>query len=179
MSVNADVQELRERAQRFDAVVTRLRSMGPALRADKAAHAEWQQLMLDGNAIRAAIQTAAKMLDGANKWVSRTFRKQALDSIPFAADVVRATATGSINAIDGYLDRAEKAARKFVPLVQDFEKLNDKEKQRLSESPSVADASAKKQSAAPALILIAILGGVVLFGDKLFQEQEPEYIDHE
>lgn len=150
--------------------------MAPALKGDKAAFAEWQQLMLDGNAIRAAIQTAGKMFDGANRWIARTFRKQALDSIPFAADVVRAAATGSSNAIDNYLDRAERAAKKFAPLVADFEKLDEKEKQRLAEAP---DAPVKNQSAAPALILIAILGGVVLFGDRIFPEQEPEYIDHE
>ena len=170
------MQELRERAQRFDAIVTRLRAMAPALKTDKAAFAEWQQLMLDGNAIRAAIQTAARMIDGANRWVARTFRKKALDAIPFAADVARAAATGSSNAIDNWLDRAEKAARKFAPIVTDYEKLDDKEKQRLSEAENLPE---KKASAAPALVLIAILGGVVLFGDKLLGENEPEYIDYE
>lgn len=149
--------------------------MGPALRADKIAFGEWRQLMLDGNAIRAAIQTSAKMVDGASKWVSRTFQRKALDAIPFAADVVTATTNGSISAIDNFMDRAENATLKFTPLFERFLKLDEKEKQRLSALPL----EEVKKSAVPAVILIALLGGLVFFASKFGGEIEPEIFDYD
>lgn len=157
------VNDLRNRAGMFNEVLRRLHEMGPALRSDKHARAEWQQLMLDGRAMKAAIQTSGKMIDGANKWVARTFQRKALDSIPFAADVVETATNGSISAIDHYIERAQNAIRKFAPIYESFLKLDKKEQDRLAATPDDPDLP-KKQGTATSLILIAILGGLVWWG---------------
>jgi len=172
--ISERVSALRERANVFNSVMFDLQKMGPALRGDKNALAEWRQLMLDGNSIRAAIQTSGKMIDGASKWVSQTFQRKALDAIPFAADVVHTATNGSIGAIDHFLDRAKKAAQKFAPLALEFSKLDKKEQARLAALP----VEKAKQSAAPALVLIAILGGLVFFSKK-FGGDIPEVFEHD
>jgi hypothetical protein len=175
------VSVLRERAQVFNAVMADLQRMGPALRSDRVAHNEWRQLILDGNAIRAAIQTSGKMIDGAAKWVAKTFQRKALDAIPFAADVVHATTDGSVSAIDHFIDRAKKAIVKFRPLFESFSGLDEKERQRLAALP----VEQVKKSAVPALLLIAILGSVAYWaaGGNLKlrrdRDDDPDIFDYD
>lgn len=160
--VEQRVSDLRERAAEFSNIMQQLHAVGPAVRSDKHARAEWQQLMLDGNAIKAAIMTSGRMIDGASKWVAKTFQRQALDAIPFAADVVHSATNGSISAIDHFLDRARVALEKFRPLRIAFEKLDKKEQQRLS----AVEIETPKKSCVPGLLLIAILGGVVWWSQR-------------
>ena len=162
------IAELRTRADAFNSVMRELSQMGPALRSDKKAFAEWQQIMLDGGAIRAAIETSGKMIDGAAKWVSRTFQRDALDAIPFAADVVQATTNGSISAIDNFIDRARKTADKFRPAFQSFLKLDKKEQQRIGALP----VPNRKTGTFPALLLVAVLGGLIYFAKRFDSEAE-------
>ena len=168
------VADLRERAGEFNSLMAQLQKMRPALHSDKSALDQWRQLMLDGNAIRAAIKTSARMIDGANKWVGRAFQRKALDAIPFAADVVHSATNGSISAIEHFIERAQKAIQKFTPLFEQFLKLGKKEQAKLAALP----VETAKQGVAPALILIAVLGGLVFLANR-FGDQKPEFFDYD
>lgn len=161
---------LKQRGAEFQDTMRDLLAVRDAVKQDPKAFAEWQKLILDGNGIRSAIETAGRMIDGARRWTSRVFQVDAVSKIPFASDVVVMTTGGAISAIEHFIDRVHALSPKFLELQAKFKKLPEAEQKKLGEMP----APVKSQSIWPALILVGVLGGLVLFGDKFTGEFDDE-----
>lgn len=151
------VQELRARAQVFDGALASLEQAAPAIRQDSAAFEHWRKLVADGRSIRTAIQTAARMLDGARRWVANTFQTDALQAIPFASDVVIHTAKGALSSITQWLDRANQ----FLPAAQSlqtkFAALPEEKRKELTALP----AEANKTQVWPAVMLLGAFAAAI------------------
>jgi uncharacterized protein YigA (DUF484 family) len=157
------VAQLRERAQAFNAVMDDLERVAHAVKQNPQAFNAWQKLVVDGRSIRAAIETATRLIDGSRKWTARYLQQDAAAVIPFADDVISATTGGAITAIDTFIERA-------TLVLPGFEKLNKQLGELPEEERKAIEARAipqTKQSIVPAMLLIAALGGLVLFGDRL------------
>lgn len=151
------VEQLRAQAQVFNAALAQLESSAPAIRQNAQALAHWKQLVSDGRSIRTAIQTTARMLDGARKWVARTFQTDALESIPFASDVVVHTAKGSLSSIQNWLDRANAFLPTVRQLIAKFSALPEEERTKLAALP----ADQPQQKIWPAIALLGVFGVLI------------------
>lgn len=159
--LDQQIAALRTRAQAFREAMSELASLRIAVRQDRRAAERWRELVTNGNAIRAAVETATKMLDGGRKWAARYLHTDALETVPFAANVVSATARGAAGAIDEWLDRAKIELPQFRALAKSLGELPESERKTLEQQQ---DASGARQSIVPALLLIGALGALAYFG---------------
>lgn len=151
------IEQLRAQSKVFDGALLQLERSAAAVRQDAKARAYWERLVADGRSIRVAVQTAGRMIDGARKWVNRTFQTEALDAIPFANDVVITTTRGALSSVNHWLERANKFLPHVARLQDKLAELPEDERAKLAEAP----ATPAPVNSKAALLLLAILGGVI------------------
>lgn len=160
------IERLRERGRDFAQAVTQLESYRASARLDPKAASVLGKLLHEAQGIRAAVRAATQTLDGAKRWVSRTFQTDAMEAVPFAPEIVANTAAGATAMIEHFLDKIAPGIPVFERLKVKYEAMNEKERAGLGELAAlpVAGAVAIK----PALILLAVLAGIIWWGNRNF-----------
>lgn len=154
--VEPAVAQLRDAARSFQEIYEKLLAGREAARVDKRLASNLNALLAEGAGIRGGITTATRLLDGARKWVLRTFQTDALTRFPFAEEVIERTAQGSISAIQHFEERARSILPALAAAQAKYAALDDEAKKGLGE---VAPTPAPNPKAG--LWLVVALGALI------------------
>jgi len=159
MNESGEVERLREAGAEFSRAMNSLLSFRTAAKLDPRARAALAQLLNEGASIKSAIRAATQMIDGAKRWIGRTFQTDALETIPFAPEIVATTAASAVAAIEHFLDKARAIIPHLEALQKKFTELPEEKRTQLA----ALETEAPKANMTPALILLAVLGGLIFF----------------
>jgi len=154
---DTQVTRLREAGAEFSGVMNRLLDLRASAKLDPPIASALLRLLNEGASIKQAVRTTTQMIDGAKRWFGRTFQADAMETIPFAPEVVATASASSVAAIEHFLDKARALMPKLEKLRERFEVLPEEKRTALAgmnAAPPVPDVK-------PALILLAILGGLI------------------
>jgi hypothetical protein len=166
------VSELKEKIARlkdaggaFSGAMNRLLDSRAAARLDPKVERELQALLNEGASIKSAIRASTQMIDGAKRWIGRTFQTDALETIPFAPEIVATSAAASVSAIEHFMDKVRRIAPRLEALERQLSAMPEEKRNELSavtSAPPVADAK-------PAIILLIALGGIIFWFNRNYR----------
>jgi hypothetical protein len=162
MKESGEVEQLREAGAEFSRAMNQLLSFRTVAKLDPRARAALAQLLNEGASIKSAIRAATQMIDGAKRWIGRTFQTDVMESIPFAPEIVSTTAASAVAAIEHFLDRARAILPHLVLLQKKFNELPEEKRTQLA----AVETEAPKANITPALVLLAILGGLIFLYNR-------------
>lgn len=177
MDYAARVAKLRDMGPVFEATMRELAAAIPAVRGHARASADLRALLNEGQGIRAGIRHVAKLVDAANRWIGKTFQTDAMESIPFAPEIVSTTAAASMSAIEHFQDRARAFLSAAQPAIAAFAQKVASDAGGVHEAAqeTVTPEVPRKVSPWPAIALLAVLGGAIYWFHH--STGEPHFLD--
>jgi hypothetical protein len=171
------VDALREAGAQFAQTMGELSAAIPAMRTHPQGAKDLGELLNDGVGIRRGIESVAKLIDGGKRFVDRTFQTEAMETVPFAEEIVSTAAAGSLSAIQHFQDKARAFLIKAKPRIDKFNSLNAEEKSKLGDAvlPEV-EVTAERLPLWRPVLLVAVLGGLYLWW-RHTSVGEPNWID--
>ena len=154
---SVQVSRLREAGAEFSRAFETLLSFRTAAKLDPKVRQALAKLLNEGASIKSAIRAATQMLDGAKRWTDRVFQTDALDTIPFASEIVETTAAAAVSSIEHFLDKTKIAIPHLEKLQRQFSELPEEKRTQLA----AVETSQPTPAPVPAFILLIVLGGVI------------------
>lgn len=156
--IDQRVAALRSAGGEFSATFDRLLRSRQIAKLDPQVNIAVQRLLGQGASLKSAIRSTTQVIEAGKRWTERTFQTSALDTIPFAPKIIATTAASSTAAIGHYLDAAKPVLAQLDTLQQRYDSMSNEERSGLA---AIDTAPLPKPNTRNALILLAILGGVI------------------
>lgn len=160
------VAALQKSGADFSATLQTLSRLRPVAKLDPQVNAQTLKLLTDGASLKAAVRSATQMIEAGKRWTEKTFQTDAMETIPFAPQIVSATAASATAAIAHYMDAAKPVLARLSELEKKFTGMSDDEKAGLAALPSPAVPAMNVKAA---FVLLAVLGTAIWWinGDEL------------